>query len=123
MGVVVDVGVGVGVTVGLAFTCVCGAVRACACVWQGSSAFYLCGSSGEGMHMTVSERKVMARQSHITSLPLFQNGAKSGFEMCFAIAIGSQQRQSVHKGPGGKTRLESRIKKFKSHLIHRPKLL
>ena len=54
-----------------------------------------------------------ARQSKIlTSRPLFfQNGAKSGFEMCFGPST---------QGAGAKTRLESRIKKFTPHCICRP---
>ena len=43
--------------------------------------------------------------------PFFQNGAKSGFEMCFDI--GSQHVL----GAGAKTRLESRIKEFTPHCI------
>ena len=41
----------------------------------------------------------------------FQNGAKSGFEMCFG---------SSTLGAEAKTRLESRIKKFAPHCACRP---
>ena len=40
--------------------------------------------------------------------PFFQNGAKSGFEMCFGPST---------LGAGAKTRLESRIKKFTPHCV------
>ena len=42
--------------------------------------------------------------------PFFQNGAKSGFEICFGPST---------LGAGAKTRLESRIKKFTPHCIYR----
>ena len=42
--------------------------------------------------------------------PFFQNGAKSGFEMCFGPST---------LGAGAKTRLESRIKKFTPHCVCR----
>ena len=42
------------------------------------------------------------------SVPFFQNGAKSGFEMCFGLRT---------LGAGAKTRLESRIKKFTPHCV------
>ena len=42
--------------------------------------------------------------------PFFQNGAKSGFEMCFGPST---------MGAGAKTRLESRIKKFTPHCVCR----
>ena len=46
--------------------------------------------------------------SHSNITPLFfQNGAKSGFEICFGPST---------LGAGAKTRLESRIKKFTPHL-------
>ena len=40
--------------------------------------------------------------------PFFQNGAKSGFEMCFGLST---------LGAGAKTRLESRLKKFTPHCV------
>ena len=43
--------------------------------------------------------------------PFFQNGAKSGFEMCFGLST---------LGAGAKTRLESRIKEFTPHCVCRP---
>ena len=43
--------------------------------------------------------------------PFFQNGAKSGFEMCFGPST---------LGAGAKTRLESRIKKLTPHCVCRP---
>ena len=46
--------------------------------------------------------------------PFFQNGAKSGFEMCFGPST---------LGAGAKTRLESRIKKFTPHCVCRPSML
>ena len=42
--------------------------------------------------------------------PFFQNGAKSGFEMCFGPST---------LGAGAKTRLESRIKTFTPHCVCR----
>ena len=42
--------------------------------------------------------------------PFFQNGAKSGFEMCFGLST---------LGAGAKTRLESRIKEFTPHCVCR----
>ena len=54
-------------------------------------------------------------KKYYIALPLFQNGVKSGFEMCFAI--GSQ-----HLWCQGKTRFDSRINMFKPHLIHRSEL-
>ena len=42
--------------------------------------------------------------------PFFQNGAKSGFEMCFGPST---------LGAGAKTRLESRIKEFTPHCVCR----
>ena len=56
----------------------------------------------------------MRRPVNLKSLhnaPFFQNGAKSGFEMCFGLST---------LGAGAKTRLESRIKKFTPHCICRP---
>ena len=58
-----------------------------------------------------------ARQSIITlmtSLPLFQNGAKSGFEMCFGCWYRTCRAPTVPT----KIRLEFRIKKFKPYVIH-----
>ena len=57
--------------------------------------------------------KVAASRSHsITSLPLFfQNGAKSGFDVCFGANT---------LGAGAKTRLESGIKTLTLHCICRP---
>ena len=53
----------------------------------------------------------LARPSQILHpAPLFQNGAKSGFEMCFGPST---------LGAGAKTRLESRIKKFTPHCVCR----
>ena len=53
----------------------------------------------------------LARDSQILiAPPFFQNGAKSGFEMCFGLST---------LGAGAKTRLESRIKKFMPHCICR----
>ena len=46
--------------------------------------------------------------SNCNSRPIFQNGAKSGFEMCFGPST---------LGAGAKTRLESRIKKFTPHCV------
>ncbi len=43
-----------------------------------------------------------------TTPPFFQNGAKSGFEMCFGPST---------LGAGAKTRLESRIKQFTPHCV------
>ena len=40
--------------------------------------------------------------------PFFQNGAKSGFEMCFGLST---------LGAGAKSRLESRIKRFTPHCV------
>ena len=40
--------------------------------------------------------------------PFFQNGTKSGFEMCFGPST---------LGAGAKTRLESRIKQFTPHCV------
>ena len=40
--------------------------------------------------------------------PFFQNGAQSGFEMCFGLST---------LGAGAKTRLESRIKQFTPHCV------
>ena len=40
--------------------------------------------------------------------PFFQNGAKSGFEMCFGLST---------LGAGAKIRLESRIKEFTPHCV------
>ena len=40
---------------------------------------------------------------------IYENGAKSGYEMCFAAST---------FGAGGKTRLESSIKKFNPHLSY-----
>ena len=52
------------------------------------------------------------RQSQIlTLLPLFQNGAKFGFKMCFG---------SITLGAGDETRLETRTNKFTPHCIYRP---
>ena len=48
--------------------------------------------------------------SYIAPL-FFQNGAKSGFEMCFGPST---------LGAWAKTRLESRIKKFTPHCVCRP---
>ena len=42
--------------------------------------------------------------------PFYQNGAKSGFEMCFGPST---------LGAGAKTCLESRIKKFTPHCVCR----
>ena len=58
-----------------------------------------------------SERGRSISNSYIT--PLFgQNGAKSGFEMCFGPGT---------LGAGAKTRLESRIKEFTPHCVCRPR--
>ena len=54
----------------------------------------------------------VARPSQILHpASFFQNGAKSGFEMCFGPST---------LGAGVKTRLESRIKKFTPHCVCRP---
>ena len=50
---------------------------------------------------------------NINNVPLVcQNGAKSGFKMCFSPST---------LGAGAKTRLESRIKKFTPHCVYRPR--
>ena len=53
-----------------------------------------------------------------TPLPFIQNGAKSGFEMCFCYRIPAPWVPGVPT----KTRHESRIQKFKPHLVYRPAL-
>ena len=56
---------------------------------------------------TAPTAKPSTRFSQSISAPLFfQNGAKSGFEMCFGPST---------LGAGAKTRLESRIKRFTPH--------
>ena len=53
-----------------------------------------------------TEQPVNLKKLH--HAPFFQNGAKSGFEMCFGPST---------LGAGAKTRLESRIKKFARHIV------
>ena len=53
-----------------------------------------------------TERPVNLNILH--NAPFFQNGAKSGFEMCFGLST---------LGAGAKTRLESRIKEFTPHRL------
>ena len=56
-----------------------------------------------------SPRPVNLKNLH--HAPFFQNGAKSGFEMCFGPST---------LGTGAKTRLESRIKEFTPHCVCSP---
>ena len=58
------------------------------------------------------EAKQASQSQKFTPRPFFfQNGAKSGFEMCFGPST---------LGAGAKTRRESRIKEFTPHCICRP---
>ena len=50
----------------------------------------------------------------LRNAPFFQNGAKSGFEMCSGPST---------SGAGAKTRPESRIKEFTPHCVCRPGVL
>ena len=53
-----------------------------------------------------------------TLAPFFQNGATSGFEMCFGPStLGRRTLGRRALGARAKTRLESRIKKFTPHCI------
>ena len=55
-------------------------------------------------------RLLVGHHFYVYRAPFFQNGAKSGFEMCFGPST---------LGAGAKTRLESRIKKFTPHCVCR----
>ena len=67
------------------------------------------GTRAEGGHSVPWERPVNLK--FLRRAPFYQNGAKSGFEMCFGPST---------SGAGAKTRLESRIKEFTPHRVCRP---
>ena len=62
----------------------------------------------ENVQMSFQGQSISTSPYHA---PFCQNGAKSGFEMCFGPST---------LGAGAKTRLESRIKKFTPHRVCRP---
>ena len=62
----------------------------------------------QGCRTNTSDHERPVNLKFLRRAPFYQNGAKSGFEMCFGPST---------LGAGAKTRLESRIKKFTPHQI------